>query len=67
MILLLLLLLFNRFAIKTIFCSRDSELEMTLEEIRYLRMNRHPCVIDVNDAFITANPRYFTFYICLIH
>jgi NIMA (never in mitosis gene a)-related kinase len=28
-----------------------------LREIKFLRANRHPCIIDVHDAFITANPR----------
>jgi NIMA (never in mitosis gene a)-related kinase len=45
-----------RFAIKTILCSKDSELGPVLREIRFLRANRHPCIIDVHDAFITANP-----------
>lgn len=47
----------HRFAIKTILCPKDSELGNILREIRFLRANRHPCIIDVHDAFITSNPR----------
>lgn len=45
------------FAIKTIFCSRDSDLDLVMREIKFLRINRHPYVIDVHDACVTANPR----------
>lgn len=30
---------------------------MVLKEIWFLRLNRHPCIIDVHDAFVTLNPR----------
>eukprot|EP00981_Chlorochromonas_danica_P000555 scaffold125_cov156-Ochromonas_danica.AAC.4 len=45
------------FAIKTIFCSKDRDLDPVLREIRFLRACRHPCIIDVHDSFITTNPR----------
>eukprot|EP01031_Cornospumella_fuschlensis_P035530 gene35530-43080_t len=45
------------FAIKTIFCNKDHELDGVCREIRFLRLSRHPCIIDVHDAFITTNPR----------
>ena len=31
----------------------------TLEEVRFLRANRHPCIIDVYDVFLTEKPRCF--------
>ena len=45
------------FAIKTIFTEKESEMKDTLREVRFLRMNRHPCIIDVHDGFMTAQPR----------
>lgn len=29
----------------------------TLREVRFLRVNRHPCIIDVHDGFMTSQPR----------
>ena len=29
----------------------------TLHEVRFLRRNRHPCIIDVHDGFMTSQPR----------
>lgn len=51
---------FFRFAVKSIFCSKDHDLEPVLREIRFLRACRHPCIIDVHDSFITTNPRYIS-------
>jgi len=45
------------FAIKTVFCSKDSEFRAVLKEIKLLRVSQFPCIIDVHDAFITSNPR----------
>lgn len=45
------------FALKTIFTERDADMDETLREVRYLRMNRHPCIIEVHDGFITLMPR----------
>lgn len=45
------------YAIKTIFAERESEMREMLREVRFLRMNRHPCIIDVYDGFIISNPR----------
>mmetsp|Transcript_22923 Transcript_22923/g.22105 ORF Transcript_22923/g.22105 Transcript_22923/m.22105 type:complete len:540 (+) Transcript_22923:235-1854(+) len=45
------------FAIKTIFTEKESDLKDTLREVRFLRQNRHPCIIDVHDGFMTSQPR----------
>lgn len=42
---------------KTIFTEKDADMDETLREVRYLRMNRHPCIIEVHDGFITLLPR----------
>jgi hypothetical protein len=42
---------------KTIFTEREKDMKETLHEVRFLRMNRHPCIIDIHDAFMTAQPR----------
>lgn len=52
-----------RFAIKTQLCPKESEYHNVLREVRFLRTCRHPCVIDVHDAFLITNPRYSTYYI----
>ena len=46
-----------RFAIKTQLCPKDSEFTNVLREVRFLRTCRHPCIIDVHDAFLITNPR----------
>ena len=45
------------FALKTIFTEKESEMKDTLREVRFLRQNRHPCIIDVHDGFMTSQPR----------
>ena len=45
------------FAIKTIFTEKESDMKDTLREVRFLRVNRHPCIIDVHDGFMTSQPR----------
>lgn len=45
------------FANKTIFCEKEKYMEETLVEVQFMRKNRHPCIIDIHDGFITANPR----------
>jgi len=45
------------YAIKTIFAERESEMKEMLREVRFLRMNRHACIIDVYDGFIISNPK----------
>lgn len=47
-----------RFAIKTQLCPKDNEFHNVLREVRFLRACRHPCIIDVHDAFLMTNPRY---------
>jgi hypothetical protein len=47
-----------RFAIKTQLCPKESEFHSVLKEVRALRWNRHPCIIDLHDAFLMLNPRY---------
>lgn len=53
---------FFRFAIKTQLCPKDSDFHNVLREVRFLRACRHPCIIDVHDAFLMTNPRYCTFH-----
>ena len=45
------------YAIKTIFAERESEMKEMLREVRFLRMNRHACIIEVYDGFIISNPK----------
>ena len=45
------------FAMKTIFTEREIDMKDTLREVRFLRQNRHPCIIDVYDGFMTSQPR----------
>jgi serine/threonine protein kinase len=45
------------FACKTIYCEKEEYLTESLKEVRFLRSNRHPAIIDVHDCFITAQPR----------
>jgi serine/threonine protein kinase len=45
------------FALKTIFTEKESDMKDTLREVRFLRQNRHPCIIDVHDGFMTSQPR----------
>ena len=45
------------FAMKTIFTEREIDMKDTLHEVRFLRQNRHPCIIDVHDGFMTSQPR----------
>lgn len=45
------------FAIKSMFCPKESDYVTVLREVRYLRAHRHPCIIDVVDAFVISNPR----------
>mmetsp|Transcript_26489 Transcript_26489/g.36473 ORF Transcript_26489/g.36473 Transcript_26489/m.36473 type:complete len:761 (+) Transcript_26489:177-2459(+) len=45
------------FAIKSMFCPKESDYHCVLREVRYLRAHRHPCIIDVVDAFVISNPR----------
>lgn len=40
------------YAMKTIFSEKESGMTQTLLEVRFLRANRHPCIIDVYDVFI---------------
>ena len=42
---------------KTIFTEREIDMKDTLREVRFLRQNRHPCIIDVYDGFMTSQPR----------
>ena len=39
------------FAIKTMLCVEQSDLQDALMEVRYLRLNRHACIIDICDVF----------------
>lgn len=41
------------FAIKTVLCMESSDLDVALMEVKYLRLNRHACIIDVCDVFLT--------------
>eukprot|EP01038_Epipyxis_sp_PR26KG_P013000 gene13000-17430_t len=45
------------FAIKSMFCAKDNTLQDGLREMKFLRIVRHPYIIDIHDAFLTANPR----------
>ena len=45
------------YAMKTIFTEKEIDMDDTLREVRYLRMNRHPCIIEVHDGFMTSQPR----------
>ena len=45
------------YAMKTIFTEREVDMKDTLREVRFLRQNRHPCIIDVYDGFMTSQPR----------
>ena len=45
------------FAMKTIFTEKEINMKDTLHEVRFLRRNRHPCIIDVHDGFMTSQPR----------
>ena len=45
------------YAVKTIYCAKEEYLHESLKEVAFLRANRHPCVIDVHDVFITSQPR----------
>ena len=45
------------FANKTIFCEKEKYMTETLIEVQFMRKNRHPCIIDIHDGFITAQPR----------
>jgi serine/threonine protein kinase len=45
------------FANKTIFCDKESQMVETMREVQFLRRNRHPCIIDLHDGFITMQPR----------
>ena len=42
------------YANKTIFCERETDMRDVLREMRFLRTNRHPCIIDIHDGFITT-------------
>lgn len=44
------------FAVKTILCTEERDLVDSLLEVKHLRLNRHPCVIDITDAWITEKP-----------
>lgn len=44
------------FAVKTILCTQEAELADSLMEVRYLRLNRHACIIDICDVFLTDKP-----------
>lgn len=44
------------FAVKTILCQEEADLAESLLEVKHLRLNRHPCVIDITDAWITEKP-----------
>lgn len=46
-----------RFAIKTIFCAKDADMGPVMHEVKFLRLSRHPCIIDIHDAFLMTNPR----------
>jgi len=50
-------ILLIRFAIKSMFCPKESDYVCVLREVRFLRAHRHPCIIDVVDAFVISNPR----------
>ena len=45
------------YAAKTIYCENEDYLNDGLKEVSFLRGNRHPCIIDVTDVFITTHPR----------
>jgi len=45
------------FANKAQFCDSENKVLEALEEVRFLRRHRHPCIIDITDCFIIAQPR----------
>lgn len=45
------------FADKNIYVEKDEDMPFYLEELKFLRLHRHPSIIDVSDGFITAQPR----------
>jgi len=45
------------YANKAQFCDSENKVLEALEEVRFLRRHRHPCIIDITDCFIIAQPR----------
>ena len=45
------------FADKNMYIEKDEDMPFYLEELKFLRLHRHPSIIDVTDGFITAQPR----------
>ena len=39
-------------------CEREADMKEMMREVKFLRMNRHPCIIDIHDGFISAQPRF---------
>mmetsp|Transcript_20697 Transcript_20697/g.18847 ORF Transcript_20697/g.18847 Transcript_20697/m.18847 type:complete len:737 (+) Transcript_20697:44-2254(+) len=45
------------YAMKTIFSEHEKEMQKSLREVVFLRIYRHPCIIDIHDAFLTQQPK----------
>ena len=45
------------FADKAIYVEKEENMHFFLEELKFIRLHRHPCIIDVQDGFIIAQPR----------
>ena len=45
------------YAMKTIFAEQASDITKSLKEVQFMRRYRHPYIIDVHDAFLTAHPK----------
>ena len=37
-------------------CVQEKDLDLSMLEVKYLRQNRHACIIDVCDVFLTDKP-----------
>ena len=47
------------YASKTMLAENEADFKQTLREIRFLRSNRHPFIIDVYDGFIIQQTKIF--------
>jgi len=45
------------YADKAIYVEKEENMPFFLEELKFIRLHRHPCIIDVQDGFIIAQPR----------
>ena len=45
------------YADKAIYVEKEESMPFFLEELKFIRLHRHPCIIDVQDGFIIAQPR----------